>query len=223
MDRTLKSRRNDLTQARLQGLIRQDRPMTGICQNPAGIRPIPYRKTIPSYLSQLRPVIRALPPWAAPQRRRIWPAGMMLRHPSPPLRPRPPSLGQPPQRLWPGMAQAGAHVGKQFLIERRQAVKLLADEQQRPGNDTGVVAPGNSCGTARRTGGSPIPSSQNLDHHASPPMRHCHAAGRSVTLQQWWLIALVSGRGTGPRAGSKGRSRTGRTRAAPAATDRTVR
>ena len=55
------------------------------------------------------------------------------------------------------------------------------------------------------------------------PMRHCHAAGRSVTLLQWWLIALVSGRGTGPRAGSKGRSRTGRTRAAPAATDRTVR
>jgi hypothetical protein len=43
-----------------------------------------------------------------------------------------------------------------------------------------------------------------------------------VTLLQWWLIALVSGRGTGPRAGSKGRSRTGRTRAAPAATDRTV-
>jgi hypothetical protein len=58
--------------------------MTGICHNPAGIRPMPYRKTIPSYLPQLRPGIRALPPWAAPQRSRARPAGMMQRHPSPP-------------------------------------------------------------------------------------------------------------------------------------------
>jgi ABC-type uncharacterized transport system YnjBCD ATPase subunit len=66
-------------------------------------------------------------------------------------------------------------------------------------------------------------ASPGAGHHApSPQLRHCPAAGRSVTLPRRWLIALVSGRGTGPRAGSKGRSRTGRTRAAPAATDRTV-
>jgi hypothetical protein len=41
---------------------------------------------------------RALPPWAAPQRGRAWPAGMMLRHPSPSRCPRPASLGQPSQR-----------------------------------------------------------------------------------------------------------------------------
>ena len=65
--------------------------------------------------------------------------------------------------------------------------------------------------------------SRNPGHHApAPRLRRCREAGRSVTLLQWRLIALVSGRGTGPRAGSKGRSRTGRTRAAPAATDRTV-
>ncbi len=95
---------------------KQDRLMTGIGQNPAGIRPMPYRKTIPGHLSQLRRSIRSLTPWAAPQRSRTWPARMMPRHPSPspcPPRPRPPGLGQLPQRLWPGTAQAGAHAGKQ--------------------------------------------------------------------------------------------------------------
>jgi len=45
---------------------------------------------------------------------------------------------------------------------------------------------------------------------------------QQVALLLRWLIALVSGRGTEPRAGSKGRSRTGQRRAAPAATDRIV-
>jgi hypothetical protein len=38
--------------------------MTGICRNPAGIRPMPYRKTIPGHLPQPRLSIRSLTPWA---------------------------------------------------------------------------------------------------------------------------------------------------------------
>jgi hypothetical protein len=38
--------------------------MTGLWQNPAGTWPMPYRKTIPSHLPQLRLSIRSLTPWA---------------------------------------------------------------------------------------------------------------------------------------------------------------
>jgi hypothetical protein len=57
------------------------------------------------------------------------------------------------------------------------------------------------------------------DHLAAPESHsRCDTPGRSG-----WLSAPVSGRGSGPRSGSKGRSTTGRTRAGPAARSRRSR
>jgi len=77
MDRTLRA--DEMTSPReTAGAHQAARLITGYARTQLGSGPYIPEDDPPSPV-RVRPGIRALPPWAAPQRSRAWPAGMMLR------------------------------------------------------------------------------------------------------------------------------------------------